>query len=269
MSEPVRLEVDGAIAIITLDAPATHNALTPRMLCMLADCFVRFAEDDALRVAIITGAGEKAFCSGGDLALTLPLMSGARVPQDEWDLRLLNDPQVLAASGLREFALDKPVIAAVNGVCMAAGFELLLGTDIRIAVQHAKFALPEVKHALIPFAGSIARLPSQLGWAQAMELMLTGESIDASRAVQLGLVNHVVPSSDLMSKAMEFAQRISRNGPLAARAIKRTAIASVGRPLADAYEFENAAKSLVMSSEDAREGPRAFIEKRSPVYKGR
>jgi enoyl-CoA hydratase len=265
----VRLETDGPVATIILDAPATHNALTPRMLCQLADAVMRFAADDALRVAIVTGAGERAFCSGGDLSLTLPLMSGARAPQDEWDQRLLSDPQVLAASGLREFPLDKPVVAAINGVCMAAGFELILGTDIRLCAEHAKFGLPEVKHALIPFAGSMARLPRQLPWPLAMELMLTGDSIDAQQALRMGLVNRVLPATELIPAARALAHRIAGNGPLAVRAVKRTARASSGHSLAEAYRMEDEAKALVMSSDDAREGPRAFMEKRAPAYTGR
>ena len=269
MSETVRFEVDGAVATLTLDAPAKHNALTPRMLCLLADAVMRFATDESLRVAIVTGAGDKAFCSGGDLGLTLPLMNGERVPQDEWDHRLLSDPQVLAASGLREFPLDKPVIAAINGTCMAAGFELMLGTDIRLSVPHASFALPEVRHALIPFAGSMARLPRQLTWPLAMELMLTGDAIDARRALELGLINHIVSASELLPKARDLARRIARNGPIAVQAVKRVGMASSGMPLGDAYRLEDRAKALVMASQDAREGPRAFIEKRRAVFLGR
>lgn len=269
MDEPIRFEVDGPVAVITLQAPATRNALTPRMLCLLADAVLRFAQDDALRAAILTGAGDRAFCSGGDLALTLPLMSGARAPRDEWDRRLLEDPRVLAASGLRGFPLDKPVIAAINGDCLAAGFELMLGTDIRIGVPGARFGLPEVRHALIPFAGSMARLPRQVPWPHAMELMLTGDPIDAAQALRLGLLNHVAPPEELLPRARQLAERIARNGPVAVRAVKRTALASSGRPLAEAYALEDAAKAAVMASEDAREGPRAFMEKRTPQYRGR
>lgn len=269
MSDPILLQVDGPVFTITLDAPNTHNALTPRMLCLLADAVMRFAADETLRVAVITGAGDRAFCAGGDLSLTLPLMSGARSPGDEWDRRLLSDPHVLAASGLREFPLDKPVIAAINGVCMAAGFEMMLGTDIRICTEQAKFGLPEVKHALIPFAGSMARLPRQLPWPLAMELLLTGEPISAQRAGQIGLVNQVVTAADLMPTAHALSRRIARNGPLALRAIKRTAIDSCGLSLTEAYQIEDRAKALVLASEDAREGPRAFVEKRAPTFMGR
>lgn len=269
MSAPVLMETDGAVATITLDAPATRNALTPQMLCLLADAVTAFAANDTLRVAILTGSGERAFCAGGDLARTLPLMTGARTPEDEWDRRLLEDPDVLAASGLRDYPLDKPVIAAINGVCMAAGFELMLGTDIRICAEHATFALPEVQRALIPFAGSVARLPRQVPYCLAMELMLTGHSISASEAHRVGLVNRIVPAAALMSTAWALATTIAANGPVAVQAVKRTAIASSGLPLAQAYSLENDAKARVLASEDAREGPRSFIEKRAPVYRGR
>ena len=269
MNAPVRFETEGAVATITLDAPASRNALTPQMLCLLADAIKEFAASDALRVAILTGAGDRAFCAGGDLARTLPLMSGARLPEDDWDRRLLSDPEVLAASGLREFTVDKPVIAAVNGACMAAGFEILLGTDIRYCAEHASFALPEVKRALIPFAGSLARLPRQIPYCIAMELLLTGEPLSAVEAQRIGLVNRVVPAADLMPLARRTAEAIARNGPVAVQAVKRTVVAASGRSLPEAYQLEDAAKALVMASEDAREGPRSFMEKRAPVYVGR
>ncbi len=268
MTGTVHLEIEGSVATITLDAPASRNALTPQMLCMLADAVKAFSSSPTLRVAILTGSGDKAFCAGGDLVKTLPLMSGTRLPEDAWDHRLLTDPEVLAASGLRDYALDKPVITAINGACMAAGFEMMLGTDIRICADHASFALPEVKRAVIPFAGSIARLPRQIPYCAAMEMMLTGEAISAEEAWRLGLVNRVVPAADLMPAARSIARRICENGPLAVQAVKRTVVASSGQSLKQAYQLEDEAKRIVMASEDAREGPRAFMEKREPVYRG-
>jgi len=269
-SGPVRMERgDDGVATITLDAPATRNALTPQMLCLLADAVKAFAQSDDLRVAIITGSGHRAFCAGGDLGRTLPLLSGARSPEDAWDRRLLEDPEVLAASGLRGFALHKPVIAAVNGACLAAGFELMLGTDIRLCAEHATFGLPEVTRALIPFAGSIVRLPRQIPQCLAMELMLTGEPITAARAHAAGLVNRILPAEALMPEARRVAQVIARNGPLAVQAVKRTAMAASGVPLAHGLRLEDEANAAVMASEDAREGPRAFMEKRPPSYRGR
>lgn len=269
MTLPIQTAVHGAVLLVTLNNPARRNALTPEMLCRLADVVVDFARDAALRVAVVTGAGEQAFCAGGDLARTLPLMTGDRTPEDDWDRRLLADPQVMAASGLRDFPLDKPVVAAVNGICMAAGFELLLGTDLRIASEAAIFGLPEVQRALLPFAGSMARLPQQVPHAAAMRLLLTGEPIDAREALRIGLVNELHPAAEVLPAAMAVAERIARNGPLAVRAIKRTVLESRGRPLVEAFALEDAAKREVLASADAREGPRAFVEKRAPRYEGR
>ena len=187
MSPTILYEKDGPIATITINRPGARNALTPEMLCRLADAFVDFRNDRQLRVAILTGTGELAFCAGGDLARTLPLLTGAREAEDDWDRRVQGEPQVMAASSLRGFALDKPVISAVNGACLAAGFEILLGTDIRIAAAHAIFGLPEVQRAVIPFAGSMARLPRQIAQAHAMEILLTGRPVSAERALQIGL----------------------------------------------------------------------------------
>jgi enoyl-CoA hydratase len=268
MSLPVLIETQGHVLRLTLNAPQRRNALTPEMLCRLADAFAAFAADPELRVAVVTGAGEQAFCAGGDLARTLPLITGDRQPDDEWDSRLLTDPQVLAASGLRDYPLDKPVIAAINGHCMAAGFEMMLGTDIRIAAEHALFGLPEVQRAVLPFAGSMARLPRQIPQALAMQLLLTGEPIDAMQAWRIGLVNEVLPREQVLPRAMAIAERIARNGPLAVRAVKRTVVAASGAALPVAYRLEDAAKQEVLGSADAREGPRAFVEKREPQYRG-
>ena len=269
MTSPVTFSVQGAVAVITLDSPATRNALTPEMLCRLCDAFKDYAGDAALRVAIVTGAGERAFCAGGDLARTLPLLSGERPAQDDWDRRLLSDPEVLAASGLREFALHKPVIAAINGACMAAGFELMLGTDLRIAADHATFALPEVRRAVIPFAGSMVRLPRQVAFCQAMEIMLTGEAFGAADAYRIGLVNRVLPASAVMPEALALAHRIAKNGPLAVQALKQTVVEASGLALREGYLLEDEAKRRVLATDDAREGPRAFMEKREPEYRGR
>ncbi len=269
MTLPIRLHTVGAVLVIAINAPERRNALTPEMLCRLADAITAFAGDVEMRVAVLTGEGDQAFCAGGDLARTLPLMTGARTPEDEWDRRLLQDPLVLAASGLRDWPMHKPVVAAINGVCMAAGFELMLGTDIRVAAPHARFGLPEVQRAVLPFAGSMARLPRQIPYAAAMRLMLTGEPIDAAEALRVGLVNEVVPAAEVMPRAMAIAERVARNGPLAVQAVKRTVVGTSGLPLAEAYLLEDAAKREVLATDDAKEGPLAFMQKREARYTGR
>jgi enoyl-CoA hydratase len=268
VSATVLYEKDGPVATITLNRPAARNALTPEMLCRLADAFIDFRNDDRLRVAILTGAGELAFCAGGDLARTLPLMTGARAAEDDWDRRVLDEPQVMAASSLRGFALDKPVIAAVNGACLAAGFEILLGTDIRIAADQASFGLPEVQRALIPFAGSLARLPRQIAQAHAMEILLTGRPVSAQRALQIGLVNQTLPAAKVMPRALELARQIAGNGPLAVQRVKQTVFAASGQPLETGFSLEDESKRIVLASLDAREGPLAFMEKRAPRFTG-
>ena len=255
--------------LLTLNRPAARNAISPQMACLLADALAEAAADDAVRVVVLTGAGDRAFCSGGDLALTLPLMTGARAPQDAWDHRLLEDPGVLARSALREYEFDKPVIAAINGACLAGGMETVLGTDLRVAADHASFGLPEVKRALIPFAGSLVRLPNQIAHCHAMELLLLGDSIAAADAFRMGLVNEILPGPAVLPRALALAGRIAANGPVALREIKRTARASIGLPLAAAYRLEDASKRVVMATEDAREGPAAFMEKRPARFVGR
>ena len=168
-------EKRGRVALLTLNRPRVHNAMNPEMVCRLDETIKAFAADDEALVLVVTGAGEKTFCSGGDLARTLPLLSGARAPQDEFDRRIVDDPGILARAVFRLPELDKPVIAAINGHCLAGGAELALNTDIRIAAPHASFGLPEVRHGLIPFAGALARLSQQAPYCRAMEILLLGE----------------------------------------------------------------------------------------------
>ncbi len=256
------------VAVMTLNRPAARNAISPQMACLLADALEDAATDDAVRVAVLTGAGEKAFCSGGDLALMLPLMTGARLPQDDWDHRLLEDARVMARSAMRGYDFDKPIIAAVNGACLAGGFETMLATDLRIAADHAIFGLPEVKRALLPFAGSMVRLPQQIPHCLAMELLLLGDAVPAEAALRMGLVNEVLPGPAVLPRAMELARRLTTNGPVALREIKRTARASRGLTQQEGYRLEDESKRVVMATNDAREGPLAFMEKRPARFTG-
>jgi enoyl-CoA hydratase len=170
---------------------------------------------------------------------------------------------------LHPFEMYKPIIAAVNGYCVAGGMELMLATDIRVAAEHATFGLMEVKWSLIPYAGSIVRTPRQIPYCNAMELLLTGDRIDAPEARRLGLINHVVQAEQVMAKAQELAGKIAANGPLAVRAIKEGVAKTSGVPLLEGYKIESELARVVFSSEDAKEGPRAFREKRKPNFKGK
>lgn len=269
MTQPLLFSQADGVATIVLNRPAVRNAIDPQMACMLGDAFITCARDDAVRVVVVTGSGPKAFCSGGDLASMLPLLGGHREPRDEWDRRILHDKALQQASGLRDFPFHKPVIAAVNGACLAAGTELLLGTDIRIAADTATFGLPEATRGLIPFGGSMARLPRQVPFCIAMELMLTGRTMTAAEALAAGLVNQVVPAGDVMPRALAIAGRIAANGPVAVQRIKQTVLASSGRSLQESFALEDESSAVVFATEDAQEGPRAFVEKRLPVYRGR
>ena len=257
------------IAWITFNQPERKNAISPEAFCRLADAWTEVRDDDAVRVAVLTGTGSDAFTSGGDLKRLLPLWTGARQPEDEWDRRLLGDPGISFVALLKTFELYKPLIAAVNGDALAGGTELMLNADIRVAVPHARFGLTEVQRALVPGGGSMVRLARQIPWARAMELLLTGDPIPAEQALDWGLLNRVVEPAELVTAAEEYAHRLARNGPLALEAIKRTALHTSGIPLADAFAIEAENSGRVMNSEDAKEGPRAFAEKREPNYQGR
>ncbi|MFN8544457.1 MAG: enoyl-CoA hydratase-related protein [Candidatus Binatia bacterium] len=251
----IRYEKQGRIAIMTLNRPEAMNALTPAMLSGLDAAFRDFNDDDDLWVAILTAAGEKAFCAGMDLKEAIPLITaGDEMGYGDHTKRQFSD-------------IFKPIIAAVNGFCIAGGLETLAGTDLRIAAEHATFGLGEVRWGLIPTGGSHVRLPRQIPWAVAMELLLTGKPIDAKRAYDIGLVNQVVPAAELLPAAMKLAETICKNGPLAVRTAKEIAVRALG--LESGFVLEKALGARVMQSEDAKEGPRAFVEKRLPQFKGR
>lgn len=257
------------IAYLTFNRPEVHNSFSPETLVRMAEAWQEIDKDDAIRAAIVTGAGTVAFSAGADLGKLIPLFTRARKPEDEWDHKLLADRRIGDVAILRNYDLDKPIIAAVNGFCIAGGMELIQATDLRVASENASFGLQEVKWAIIPAAGSLARLQRQMPYCKAMEILLTGNRIDAREAWRLGLINYVVPQAQLMAKAEELAAAVAANGPLAVRKIKEAVRRCSGRPLEEAFKIENECAREVMKSEDAKEGPRAFMEKRRPNYKGR
>lgn len=265
----VEFDIDGQIAVVRLNRPEARNAFDPETVVRLYEAFERVREDEAIRVAVLTGTGDTAFCAGADLGRFIPLISGARGVEDEWDQRLID--LFAAGKGLPLMREDpvKPVIAAINGHAIAGGMELAQGTDIRVSCPEAKFGVQEVKWAVFPSGGSTVRLPQQLPFAKAMELLLTGDLISAEDALACGFLNHIVAREAVMDKAMEIAAKIAANGPLAVQAIRKSARACLGVPEAEALAMEATFAAPVFASEDAKEGPRAFMEKRAPVFQGR
>ena len=256
------------VMILTMNRPKVRNALSPQMLLKLCDAWHEYADTKELRVAILTGVGDEDFCAGGDLKLTMPLMTGARQPEDEWDHELLASPGKFTDGILRGYNIYKPIIAAVNGNALGGGTEMMNACDLRVASENAVFGTPEVKVGLLPGGGSITRLPRQIPYAKMMEMLLVGRSFSAQEALDMGLINYVVPQSELLPKALELAELLAANGPLAVSKIKEGVLRSSGLPLAESYQIENEVSAAVMSSKDAREGPRAFKEKRKPKFTG-
>lgn len=255
LPETFTYEKRGRIALMTINRPQALNAFTREMLVGMDAAFDDFNADPDLWVAVLTASGERAFSSGMDMMDALPAINSG-------DSMGYEDPQK------RPFHhIYKPIIAAVNGLCVAGGMEFLLGTDIRIAAEHASFGLPEVRWAVIPVGGSHIRLPQQIPWAVAMELLLTGKSIDAARAREIGLINKVVPAGQLLEEAMVWAERICANGPLAVRTAKEIAVRALNNE--PSFVLEKAIGARVFKSQDAKEGPRAFAEKRKPNYQCR
>jgi len=270
MAEPALLyEKDGGVATLTMNRPEVRNAINPEMLCRLADAWQDVSDDSNIRVAILTGAGDAAFCAGADLDRLVRMMQGLRPPENEFDERIKNDYSIIYKGLLRNYQVTKPILAAVRGFCVAGGTEILQTTDIRVAAEDARFAIAEVKWSLFPMGGSTVRLPRQIPYCRAMEILLTGEQFSAEDALAWGLVNKVVPAAEVMAAARRYAEVIVGNGPLAVQAVKRSVLAGLGRPTAEALEKEMEIGIPVSMSEDAREGTKAFKDKRKPVFKGR
>ncbi len=267
-ASPVLYDVADGVATITLNRPERHNALSPEVMVRLAGAWTQVRDDPSVSVAVLTGAGDTTFCAGADLARLIPLLTGARGVEDEWDEQLVADLSLLDTALLRGTDLYKPVIAAVNGHALAGGTELLMGTDFRIASERATFGLIEVRLGLIPAGGSLVRLARQIPYTAAMKIILGGEPVDARFAERYGLVTELVPHGEVLDRAMAVAQTVALSAPLALAAAKEAVVTTSGTPLEEAYRIETGLRDRIAATNDAREGPRAFLEKREPRWTG-
>lgn len=262
-SPAVLLERRGHILIATINRPEARNAVNAAVHVGLGDALERAEKDSEIRVVILTGAGDQAFCAGADLKA---LSRGERLePEDKAQRRW-------GFAGVVQHPISKPVIAAVNGFALGGGTELALYADLVVAADHAQFGLPEVKRGLFAAAGGAFRIVQQLPQKLAMEVLLVGEPFSAARALELGFVNRVVPLADLMASALELAEKIAANAPLSVQGSKRIARGiHEGQIDNDKafWESNRREAKVVMTSEDAREGPLAFAEKRAPQWEAR
>jgi enoyl-CoA hydratase len=264
MSPHALVEQEGHVLIVTLNRPEARNALSPDMMIRLYDAWRRLDADTELRCAILTGAGGT-FCAGADLKTM-----GREKPDEEMQKRMKEVPDLHWQALLRHNRPMKPILAAVEGYAVAGGTEILQGTDIRVAGDTATFGVTEAKRGLFPLGGSTVRLRRQIPYTLAAEILLTARHVSAQEAKDFGLIGRVVPAGTALAEARKIAEQICENGPIAVQAIlKSLRTLDEGMSEAEALEKELEIGWPVYASEDAKEGPRAFAEKRKPVYQGR
>jgi len=258
---------EGATVVITMNRPHRYNALSGAMLIRMHDAMVEACRDPDVRCIVLTGAGGN-FSSGADLKA---MAGDAGDGDDEIDVqaRLQEDPDLIWRALLRHYQPSKPLIAAVEGVAIAGGTELLQATDIRVAGESARFGVSEARWSLYPMGGSAVRLRRQIPYTVAAEILLTGKHLTAQEAWRIGLIGHVVPDGQALDKALEIASTICDNGPLAVEAILRTLRETDGMTESEALAHEFDYGQAVFATDDAKEGPRAFAEKRKPAFRRR
>ncbi|MHB1445359.1 MAG: enoyl-CoA hydratase/isomerase family protein [Acidimicrobiales bacterium] len=267
----IRYELgDDHVAVLTIDRPEARNALDLYHFRDLANAWRTFRDDAGAWVAIITGV-DRNFMSGADLKTYIPQITNLQKEIAKGEVTEVDGCQLRDGTDavLRSLRIYKPIIAAVNGPCVAGGMEMLGGVDIRIATPNASFGVMEPKRGLFAGGGTTARLPRQLAFPAAMEFLLTAEAFPAERALALGLLNEIVAEEDLMATARRWAARITANAPMAVQATKESVLRGMAVDLKAAFQIENELAGRIFSSEDAKEGPAAFAEKRPPVWTGR
>lgn len=255
------VEKRGHVLIVTMNRPEARNALSADMMAIMRDAWDRVDSDPDIRVAILTGAGG-AFCAGADLKAMTSTHPGDSFAGGGWDMSKIE-------ALLKGRRLKKPLIAAVEGPAIAGGTEILQGTDIRVAGESAKFGVSEAKWGLFPLGGSAVRLVRQIPYTIAADILLTGRHIRAAEAKEIGLIGHVVPDGQALTKALELAELVAANGPLAVQAILETIRDTEGLHEEEAFQIDARLGVEVFKSQDAKEGPRAFAEKRTPTFEGR
>ncbi len=257
------VERDGHVVTLTMNRPAARNAFGSEMLVRLADAWDLVDNDEGVRVVILTGAGGH-FCAGSDLKA----MAGGW-KDDVWSARFKTEPDLHWKALMRHYRVKKPLIAAVEGTALGGGTEILQATDIRIAGAGARFGLTEARWGLFPLGGSTVRLRRQIPYTHAMEILLTGKTLTAEEAARIGLIGRVVEEGGALAEARRVADVIAANGPLAVQAIKRSVIEGEGLTEVEALAKELEIGWPILKTEDAKEGPRAFMEKRKADFKGR
>jgi enoyl-CoA hydratase len=249
------------VLIVTMNRPEVRNALSAPMMAIMREAWDRVDSDPDIRACVLTGAGGS-FCAGADLKAMTSHHPSEQFKDQQWDLSVIE-------ALLKGRRLTKPLIAAVEGPAVAGGTEILQATDIRVAGESARFGVSEARWGLFPLGGSAVRLPRQIPYTVAADLLLTGRHLKAAEAKEIGLIGHVVPDGQALSKALELAEMIVANGPVAIRAILRTIRETEGMPENEAFKIEAGLGMEVFASDDAKEGPRAFTEKRKPTFSGR
>lgn len=255
---PIDYEVSDAIAKVTINRPDKFNALTLDMYRELGDAFLAARDDDRVQVVVLTGAGNKAFCVGADLRESIPALSEDRFDISEWD-----------DAHIKHSTLYKPVISAINGLCVGGGFEIMLATDIRVAASSAEFGLPEPGLGIVPAGGTMVRLVRQIAYAHAMEVLLTGDRISAAEAHRMGLINRLAEAEELQRTALNLAETIKRLSPTAVQNIKESVTQLRELSLQEAFREEARLGQRAFTSPDAREGLSAFVDKRKPDFPSR
>jgi enoyl-CoA hydratase len=268
MSDPaVLVERDGHVLTLTLNRPDKRNAFNAEVLCRLCDAWDLLDADPELRVGILTGADGN-FSAGADLDRLVGALTSGKPAENEYEERIRQDFSLIYKGFLKDHYVKKPIVAAVEGYCYAGGMEILQAFDIRVAAEDAQLAVSEVQRGLFPMSASTIRLPRQIPYTVAMDMLLVGDPISGQRAYEIGLVGHVTAHGGALAQARVLADRLAANGPLAVRNIKASVIDNLELKEADAFTRELELGMEVMASKDAKEGPRAFLEKRTPNFTG-